>query len=310
MLKQHICSICNLNQANPGYSWCQSCYISHIAETASKKSLCKNCNVNRPNPGYSWCQSCYISHIASKKSLCLICNLNPPNPGYFLCQSCYISHIACRKSLCLICNVNPPNPGYSLCQSCYISCNASKKPLCLICNVNPPNPGHSWCQSCLGVLIVMQNQLILGFRKEKNRPKKVTQCQTATTAPLHLKMYHGTSHSNLESILKCGLRCSTEGQLGRGVYLCYEEKAQNFARDAQQRGKGSGAVVLKCILRVRNIKKVNHSGQAGNWRTEGYDAVQCEKTPLSTKMEICVANSYKVQVIAWRYLSNGWTILN
>jgi hypothetical protein len=67
-------------------------------------------------------------------------------------------------------------------------------------------------------------------------------------------------------------------------------------------------VVLKCAVKAKNIKSVTHSREAGNWKTEGYDAVQCVKTNLSTKMEMCVAETSLVRVKAWRYASSSdWT---
>ena len=59
--------------------------------------------------------------------------------------------------------------------------------------------------------------------------------------------------------------------------MAREEKAERFARDAYNRGKGSGAIVLQCKFTYKRVKHVAHSGEAGNWASE-YDAVRCDLT--------------------------------
>jgi hypothetical protein len=115
--------------------------------------------------------------------------------------------------------------------------------------------------------------------------------------------------------MKKGFKVSPSGQLGRGVYLAKEDKAQRFAQDAQKRNKGHGAIVLKCEVKkfsshsfsnfqisFQKCKYVQHSNEAGNWRKEGYDMVEVQSTNLSSGMECCVADPKKVSVIAWRFV--------
>eukprot|EP01124_Arcella_intermedia_P001818 TRINITY_DN10_c0_g1_i1.p1 TRINITY_DN10_c0_g1~~TRINITY_DN10_c0_g1_i1.p1 ORF type:complete len:169 (-),score=5.04 TRINITY_DN10_c0_g1_i1:63-569(-) len=117
-----------------------------------------------------------------------------------------------------------------------------------------------------------------------------------------LQLYHGTSADNLPSILRNGLQPSRDGQLGSGVYLAREEKADNFARDSIARGKGqSGGVVLKCEVDPGRAKYVSHASRAGNWQHENYDAVRCDETYSSTKMEWCVSDPRSVKVKAYRF---------
>ena len=93
-----------------------------------------------------------------------------------------------------------------------------------------------------------------------------------------------------------------------GVYLAREDKAERFAKDASNRGKGYGAIVIRCQFSYSNAKFVTHSSSAGNWQSEGHDAVRCDDTQLSTNMEWCVSSSSKVKAIAWRDASSSyWT---
>lgn len=50
------CTKCRINRANPGYAWCQSCFVG-----GATQPLCKLCHRTPANPGHSWCQSCYVS---------------------------------------------------------------------------------------------------------------------------------------------------------------------------------------------------------------------------------------------------------
>jgi hypothetical protein len=60
------------------------------------------------------------------------------------------------------------------------------------------------------------------------------------------------------------LTASSNGQLDAGVYLAEYSKAENFARDASSRGKGSGAVVLRSPSQVPL-----HSQEPGQFRALG-----------------------------------------
>ncbi len=116
-----------------------------------------------------------------------------------------------------------------------------------------------------------------------------------------VEQYHGTSVSAAQSILSSGFQQSSSGQLGRGVYLAREDKAERFARD---RG-GSGGVVLRCQFTASNPKYVSNSSRAGNWAAEGHDAVRADDTAMSTNMEWCC--QCHVTVLAWRYVhSSTW----
>ena len=53
--------------------------------------------------------------------------------------------------------------------------------------------------------------------------------------------YHGTKYTSISSISHEGLRASTSGRLGAGVYLTTKEEAFKIAK---LRGAGTGVVVF------------------------------------------------------------------
>jgi hypothetical protein len=78
-----------------------------------------------------------------------------------------------------------------------------------------------------------------------------------------IAMYHGTSESNAASIETNGFRPSTDGMLGKGVYL---------SRDLMK-ARTYGAVVLHCSVRVGRVKAINTQGHElqRSWHDAGYD---------------------------------------
>ena len=81
----------------------------------------------------------------------------------------------------------------------------------------------------------------------------------------YLKLYHGTSNENAISILQEGFAVSDTGQLGIGVYLAREDKAERFAVDSGLRGHGTSGTVLQCQFAFSYPKYVNTPAQAGDW---------------------------------------------
>lgn len=67
--------------------------------------------------------------------------------------------------------------------------------------------------------------------------------------------YHGTSLSNLETIERDGIAESSDGMLGRGIYLSHFWKAtQRYAlRDADYRPRAEGGLVLRCYVMVPGV---------------------------------------------------------
>ena len=115
--------------------------------------------------------------------------------------------------------------------------------------------------------------------------------------------FHGTSTANARSILRNGFQPSSGGQLGAGVYLAHEDKAERFAQD--RGGNGMSGVVFKCQFTCNNPKYVRSNAHAGDWAREGHDGVRTDDTSLSSNMEWCV--QAHVTPVAWRYVgSSSW----
>jgi hypothetical protein len=112
-------------------------------------------------------------------------------------------------------------------------------------------------------------------------------------------LFHGTSKTNTESILRCGyIQESTSGQLGPGVYCAHFEKALNFARDAMKRGKGDSCGVLKLQIRDCKIAKFQHSEELFDWRDQ-YGGAYASKTYSSTKPE-WVFHKMNVMIVGYK----------
>ena len=60
----NACEVCETRPANPGYSWCTSCYESQRARH-STAAVCAMCHSTPANPGFAWCQSCYMAQLGS-----------------------------------------------------------------------------------------------------------------------------------------------------------------------------------------------------------------------------------------------------
>jgi len=111
-------------------------------------------------------------------------------------------------------------------------------------------------------------------------------------------LYHGTSVILADEIVKNGLKPSTAGCLGQGVYLSCLDKASNFALDAPFRQKGEGAVVFKVEVKVDNTKYINGEDREGKWKQEGYDSVCTSHTSFSRREEWCVADSSRCKLVS------------
>ncbi|KAL2096609.1 hypothetical protein ACEWY4_008757 [Coilia grayii] len=87
-------------------------------------------------------------------------------------------------------------------------------------------------------------------------------------------MYHGTSRKAAESILKSGFRQSSDGMLGRGVYLSRDlQKACKYPLDLPEYQR----VVLRVQVNVGRVIAINYQGhpQQKTWHDHGYDTAWC-----------------------------------
>ena len=112
-----------------------------------------------------------------------------------------------------------------------------------------------------------------------------------------LKLFHGTSWKNAQSIRSNGFQASREGRLGPGVYLGREDKARRFALDSDWHGGPDGGLVT-VLVRIENPKFIRGEDVEGRWRREGYDACRTEYTLVSENMEWVILSPNQILEVA------------
>lgn len=114
-----------------------------------------------------------------------------------------------------------------------------------------------------------------------------------------VRLFHGTKSENANSIFQNGLKGSTEGRLGPGIYLTVKDVAKNIAK---HRGHGNDVFVIEVLVDVGKLKIL--SGQTGDkhgrWVSEGYSS--CKSThpawiiPRSFP-EWCIKDSSRLKIV-------------
>jgi hypothetical protein len=126
-------------------------------------------------------------------------------------------------------------------------------------------------------------------------------------------MYHGTSVQNAASIRnggEYGLRPSSSGMLGRGVYCSTQiEKAMQYATAPRVSG---GGVIFKLQVRVGKVKKfVTTNGSDPlqySWHLAGYDSAWVPKgVNPSGLSENCVWDPQRVKIVGVAWTDCGFT---
>ena len=108
-------------------------------------------------------------------------------------------------------------------------------------------------------------------------------------------MYHGTSRASAEEIERHGFTQSTDGMLGRGVYVsCDPRKAERYK-------KGPDGVVLELRVRPGRTKKIDRQGHElqKTWHQAGYD---CAWVPPGTMnpsgmQENCIWDPSRITIV-------------
>ena len=141
------------------------------------------------------------------------------------------------------------------------------------------------------------------------------------------ELYHGTSETKGQLILKNGFSASTGGQLGPGIYFAKLDKAQRFARDAGERGKGDGTMVIRCrvcqlcflaqLMRYRSLSKNQSMSLTARMLAIGFlkDMMPSGVTPpkvhlgetvhsdkqlsASSNMEWCIADPKSIPIMSY-----------
>lgn len=112
-------------------------------------------------------------------------------------------------------------------------------------------------------------------------------------------MYHGTTTSAAENIIKNGFRQSEDGMLGRGVYVSRDkDKALRYPLNDQ-----TDQVVLKLRVNVGKVIKIdckNHPWRK-TWHDHGYDTAWVPAycgVVKSGLEEDCVWDPKRIKVVA------------
>eukprot|EP00438_Fugacium_kawagutii_P005531 Skav221843 [mRNA] locus=scaffold126:111743:112354:+ [translate_table: standard] len=108
-----------------------------------------------------------------------------------------------------------------------------------------------------------------------------------------MKMFHGTTATNAQSIMKNGFKPSSGGMLGPGVYVSADiEKAKKY-----------GDSVLMVEAKLGKTKKIDSQSHPmrTSWSSEGYDSAW---VPANCGMvhsgltETCVFDSNRIRVVS------------
>jgi hypothetical protein len=130
---------------------------------------------------------------------------------------------------------------------------------------------------------------------------------------LPMTMYHGTSVQNATSIRhggEYGLRPSSSGMLGRGVYCSTQiEKAKQYATTPRATG---GGVIFKLQARVGKVKNFDTTDGSDplqhTWHLAGYDtALVPPGVNPSGLSEHCVWDPQRVRIVGGAWTDCGFT---
>lgn len=113
--------------------------------------------------------------------------------------------------------------------------------------------------------------------------------------PQTLKFFHGTSWNRAMDIGKGGFLPSSDGCLGRGIYVAQKDKATRFAENTYRNGGDGGGGLIEVLITFKNPKYVTSDDDS--WQRQGYDACRAEHTSASTNMEWCVKSDRQVEVV-------------
>ncbi|CAF1251791.1 unnamed protein product [Adineta ricciae] len=124
-----------------------------------------------------------------------------------------------------------------------------------------------------------------------------------------IRVYHGTLPKHADSINKHGLRPSTEGRLGPGIYLAEKSAAKKIS---QYNSDSNDSFVVEAELNVGHKKVLTGDDDDGDgqWYEEGYDTCQAEHYPWAGNNhkfpEWCVQEQKRVKIVKY-HQHNGKT---
>ncbi|KAM9746498.1 uncharacterized protein ACNS7B_010470 [Menidia menidia] len=116
-------------------------------------------------------------------------------------------------------------------------------------------------------------------------------------------MYHGTTRAAAQGIKASGFRQSSDGMLGRGVYLSRDlEKASRYPIDHPEEDR----VVIKVRVNVGKVKKIDrqHHPLQKTWHDQGYDTAwvppNCGMVPSGLE-ENCIWDPKRITILKLIY---------
>lgn len=115
------------------------------------------------------------------------------------------------------------------------------------------------------------------------------------------QMYHGTSIASARLIISSGFKQSSNGMLGKGVYV---SRDINKASRYPLLGADSDRVILKLRVRVGRVKRINQDNHPMQftWHSHGYDTAwvppNCGISAVRSGLEEdCVFDPKRVEVV-------------
>lgn len=115
-------------------------------------------------------------------------------------------------------------------------------------------------------------QAVVAFLQAPQRPQAGGSGMQGVAASLpqagqqSLKFYHGTSWNVACEIGKSGFLPSSDGCLGRGIYVAREDKARRFAENSSRHGGDGGSGLIEVIITFSNPKYVSGTTRDGSAR--------------------------------------------
>ncbi|CAF5144214.1 unnamed protein product, partial [Rotaria sp. Silwood1] len=118
------------------------------------------------------------------------------------------------------------------------------------------------------------------------------------------RVFHGTKCEHADSINIYGLKASTEGRLGPGIYLTVRDVAKQIAK---YRGQGNEIYLIEVELDVGQMKVLpgSNDDRLGYWSAQGYDTCQSIHPAWIVNHpfpEWCVRDSSRLRIIGMQQI--------
>ena len=117
-----------------------------------------------------------------------------------------------------------------------------------------------------------------------------------------VRLFHGTSSANAQSISAHGWRPSTSGRLGPGVYFTMQSAASAIAKS---RSHGNNSSIIEVEVDVGHMKVLtgNQDDNNGDWYSQGYHACKTLHPGWCGVPEFpewCIRDLFRLRIISIR----------